>query len=522
MRAVLAHTTSGQVRGQVDGNGIAVFRGIPYARPPVGERRFLAPAPPDPWLGTRDAFEQGPGCWQVPSPTLPVGPSMDEDCLYLNVWTPAAATGGARPVMVWLHGGAFHFGSCASPSTDGSRLAQRGDVVVVSLNHRLNVFGFLHLQDAIGDEVQFAGHAGMLDIVQALRWVRENIAAFGGDPDQVTVFGESGGGRKVSVLMAMPQARGLFHRAIVQSGAHPRLVPRALADRFARGLMASLQDRLPGSRPGAPASLRELQALPAAQLFEATVRHVDSVRDPALPASPGARWLVMSPVLDGHHLAHHPFDPAAPAGRDVPLLIGTTKDESALFLARSTDPTRIDEAAMRERLQALLRDRAADLLAAHERARPGESPWTRLVALSSEDRRLLSIDTALAKLRQGGAPVYMYWFTWETDVPWLMSAHTLEIPFVFDTVQASPITGSSPRRQELADRLSDTWVAFARTGRPVHAGVPYWPPYQLPERSTMVLDLPLRLVGDPRGDERRAWHGSVPMPWEPGASVGAV
>jgi para-nitrobenzyl esterase len=518
MRAVTAHTASGPVRGRLDDQGMTVFKGIPYARPPVGERRFLAPAPPDPWLGTRDAFELGPGCWQVPSPTLPVGPSMDEDCLYLNVWTPEAATGGARPVMVWLHGGAFHFGSCASPSTDGSRLARRGDVVVVSLNHRLNVFGFLHLQDALGDEAQFAGHAGMLDIVQALRWVRENIAAFGGDPDQVTVFGESGGGRKVSVLMAMPQAKGLFHRAIVQSGAHPRLVPRALADRFARGLIASL----PGSQPGVPASLRNLQAMPAAQLFDSTVRYVDSVRDPALPASPGARWLVMSPVLDGHHLAHHPFDPAAPAGRDVPLLIGTTKDESALFLARSTDPTLIDEPAMRERLRALLGDRADRLLAAHERARPGESPWTRLVALSSEDRRLLSIETAEQKLRQGGAPVYMYWFTWETDQPWLMSAHTLEIPFVFDTVQASPITGSSPRRQELADQLCDTWVAFARTGHPVHAGLPYWPAYQLPERGTMVLDLPLRLVADPRGDERRAWQGPVPMPWEPGASVGAV
>jgi para-nitrobenzyl esterase len=443
---------------------------------------------------------------------------MDEDCLYLNVWTPSATTGAARPVMVWLHGGAFHFGSCASPSTDGSRLARRGDVVVVSLNHRLNVFGFLHLQDALGDETEFAGHAGMLDIVQALRWVRENIASFGGDPDQVTVFGESGGGRKVSVLMSMLQAKGLFHRAIVQSGAHPRLVPRTLADRFARGLLANL----PGSSAQAPASLQALQAMPAAQLFEATVRHITSVNDAALPASPGARWLVMSPVHDGLHLADHPFDPAAPAGRDVPLLIGTTKDESALFLARSTDPALIDETAMRERVQALLGARADELLAAHEKARPGESPWTRLVALSSEDRRLLSIETAEQKLRQGGAPVYMYWFTWETDVPWLMSAHTLEIPFVFDTVDASPITGSNPHRQALADQLCDTWVAFARTGRPVHDGLPYWPAYQLPERSTMVLDLPLRLVQDPRADERRAWIGPVPMPWEPGASVGAV
>ncbi len=514
MSAVLAQTTQGELRALVDLNGMKVFKGIPYAEPPVGERRFLAPVPPQPWQGTRDALTLGPGCPQVPSPTLPVGPSISEDCLYLNVWTPATADGRKRPVMVWLHGGAFHFGSCASPSTDGSRLAQRGDVVVVSLNHRLNVFGFLHLQEAFGDQAEFAGHAGMLDIVQALRWVRENIEAFGGDPDQVTLFGESGGGRKVSVLMAMPQAEGLFHRAIVQSGAHPRLVSRALAGRFAQGLIASL--------PGAPASFREIQEMPADRLFEATVRYIESVQDPELPASPGARWLVMSPVLDGLHLPHHPFDPAAPSGRQVPLLIGSNKDESALFLTRTIEPSTIDESAMRKRVHLLLGDRATTLLAARERVCPGESPWARLVALSSEDRRLLSIETAEHKCRQGGAPVFMYYFTWETDVPWLMSAHTLEIPFVFDTVQASPITGSAPRRQELAALMSDTWLAFARHGRPAHAGLPYWPAYQLPERSTMVLDLPPHLESDPRGDERRAWRGKVPMPWEPGASVGAV
>lgn len=507
-------TRHGPVRGRTDANGIHVFKGIPYARAPIGEARFEPPGDPRPWSEPLDAAALGPGCLQVPSPSLPVGPSMGEDCLHLNVWTPALGDARARPVMVWLHGGAFHFGSAASPSTDGSRLSRGGDVVVVSLNHRLSVFGFLFLREQLGAAADRTGLLGMLDIVAALRWVREHIAQFGGDPDQVTVFGESGGGRKVSVLMAMPQARGLFHRAIVQSGAHPRLVPADLAARFAHGLRDSI--------PGRPSTLAHWQSMSAQDLFAATVRHIESATDPALPRTATARWLLLSPVLDGEHLAHHPFSPAAPSGREVPLLIGTTKDESAFFLARSLDPATLDHDAVRERVRAILGEQADRVLDAHERARPGEDPWRRLVAITSEDRRLLSIETALAKNTQGGAPAWLYWFTWETNVPWLLSAHTLEIPFVFDTVQASPITGTGPDRQALADRLSALWVHFARHGAPQAPGLPDWPPYTVPERATMRLDVTIELLRDPGRLEREAWPGPIPMPWEPGASVGAV
>jgi len=509
----LVETGVGTVRGRIDADGVHAFQGIPYGRPPTGAARHRAPQAVAPWAGVFEATTPGAACHQVVHPFLPPGAPMDEDCLHLNVWTPGPDETARRPVMVWLHGGAFHFGSSAAPMTDGARLARAGDVVVVSLNHRLSVFGFLYLKALWGDDYADSGNLGMLDIVLALRWVRDHIARFGGDPDRVTVFGESGGGRKVCVLMGMPAARGLFHRAIVQSGAHPRGVPPDLATRFAHGFLRSI-----GARTDDP---RALHALDGARLLEAAHHYVAHGTDPQLPSGATARWLTMSPVVDGDDLPAHPFDPASPLSRDVPLIIGTTKDEMALFLARTPDAGRLDMDGLHTRLRPMFGPDTARIVDVHRRCRPEESPWDLLVSIASEDRRLLSIEIAERKAAQGGAPVHLYWFTWESDVPLLKAAHTMEIPFVFDTLDATPIVGTRPDRFALAALMSRTWAAFARTGAPDHPALPAWPAFDAHTRATMRFDVPCALVFDPRREERLAWPGPVPMPWEPGAFVGA-
>ena len=287
--ATVVKTTAGAVRGARDG-GIEIFKGIPYAAPPVGPLRFRRPAPAAPWDGVRDALEFGPSCPQPPE--RPEGwapePSLSEDCLYLNVWTPGTGEGERRPVMVWMHGGGYSIGSGSWPVYDGTALARRGDTVVVTLNHRLGILGYLHLKELAGPEFASSGNAGMLDLVAALEWVRDNIAAFGGDPGKVTIFGESGGGAKVSTLIAMPAARGLFHRAAIQSGPGLRVKPPEQAAELARTIA--------GEICGGAFDLQKMQAAPVERLREAQGKLGRSA------------VFAFSPVLDPEVIPEHPGD----------------------------------------------------------------------------------------------------------------------------------------------------------------------------------------------------------------------
>jgi para-nitrobenzyl esterase len=507
-------TTLGEIQGFMGSKGIHTFLGIPCGASTAGARRFRKPVPAEPWTGVREATSYGPSCPQE-KPLLPrqdpasikgLNAPVNENCLVLNVWTPGVKGGGKRPVMVWLHGGGFQVGSGSHPVTDGTNLAARGDVVVVSLNHRLCIYGFLHLEEIGGPDFAGSGVAGMLDIVLALEWVRDNIENFGGDPSRVTIFGESGGGRKVSVLMGMPIAKGLFQRAIIESGPHPRGISAKTATqltrRFFEWLGLEIED------------VASLQALPADEIYDQFEKFIDQVDDPMLVGGRAGRWL-LSPVIDGNFLPEDPFSPASPVGGEVPLIIGTNKDEAALFLAHQPGIGDIDEEQLVQRIRGVFGNRAEEVLNVHRRNRPEETPFDLLAAISSEDRRLLSIEIAEEKARQGGAPVYMYFFKWESNQGLLKAAHTMEIPFVFRNLEATKIIGTREDRYALADIMSDTWIAFARAGNPNHPGLPKWAPYDLEHRATMIFDVPPRLEDDPWREERLAWEGiPVKLPWE--------
>jgi para-nitrobenzyl esterase len=504
---VTVETISGKVRGLA--GRVNVFKGIPYAGPANGAGRFAAPAKAESWAGVRDALDYGPTAMQDPEAfglsrelmaMLPVREAvpMDENCLVLNIWTPGVNDDRKRPVMFWCHGGAFIAGSGSSLWYDGTNLCRKGDVVVATINHRLGAFGYLHLDDL--DPARFAssGNAGMLDIVAALEWVRDNIARFGGDPNNVTIFGESGGGAKVSVLLGMPAARGLFHKAIIQSGPAVEMMSPANATATANQVLGEL-----GIAPGNAGELRNVSAdrLLGAQMA--------ILRKTNLMSFANRRMMGFNPVIDGVNLPAGPFAPVAPTfSSHVPLMIGTNKDEMTLFFAFAPWIKAMDDAALRERVRMFVGERGEAILDQYRRARPYDSPSDLLMAITTDiGMRIPSLTIAERKVAQNEAPVFVYLFTWETPVLGgkLKSPHALEIPFVFDTLESSPLAGDSPARFALAEKMTRTWLAFAHSGNPNNEAIPSWPAYSVVERPTMIFDNECHVANDPYGEERRAW-----------------
>ncbi len=498
--APVATTNTGQVRGATDG-GTHVFKGIPYGASTGGEGRFRPPAAPAPWSGVRDALAFAPMCPQVIRSLPEIFSSwtfdkdMSEDCLALNVWTPALADGAKRPVMVWFHGGDFSSLSGSRNVFDGTRLARKGDVVVVTVNHRLNLFGYLQLAQ-FAPEYADAGNVGLLDLVQALGWVRDNIASFGGDPGNVTIFGQSGGGGKVSCLMAMPAAAGLFHRAVVQSGSYylEAMSPDA-SSALTRKLLATLEL--------SPSEAGKLASLPAEVLIAGMEK-----------AQKTSGGLNFRPVADGRALPSGPWVPGAPeVSRNVPLLVGTVATEMTL-LTGGGDPAAftLDEAGLRERLLRWFEPGDIDrVLATFRETWPDATPGDLFFAIETDLRmRQGAWQQAGRKAAQGGAPVWLYEVDWRTPVgggKW-KTPHSVELAFVFDNVaKSASMVGTGAEPQALADQMSASWLAFARSGNPDNPAVPHWPAYTDADRSTMVFDVTSRVVNDHRGLERKLLAG---------------
>ena len=490
----------GRLRGYRN-RDIHVFKGVPYGASPAGARRFQAPLPAPSWPGVRDATEYGPSSVQsavainyaknlpasIPPMTKLLGwgtdESQSEDCLVLNIWTPGLDR-RKRPVMLRIHGGGFTIGSGSWPQSDGTAVARRGDVVVVTVNHRLGALGYLFLAEIGGERYADSGNAGMLDLVLALEWVRDNIAQFGGDPNNVTIFGESGGGFKVSTLLAMPRAKGLFHRAIVESGPGLRARTPDAATDSARKLLQTLGI--------SSTNLEKLHEVPAERFL--------------LPQ------FQVSPVLDGRALTAHPADAvAAGASSSVPLLVGSNQTESTLLGHLTGLPAiaALDEGAMRAQLQPLLRDNTARIVEGYRRAWPKASPGDLLLYIEADRMmRMGSIQLAERKLAGSSAPVFMYLFSWQGAAldGLFKSAHGLEVPFTMDNVDTATALSESPTSRALAARMSSAWIAFARTGDPNIKALPSWPKYSTKDRATLVLDDRPRVVNDPFG-ERLVWEG---------------
>ncbi|MFZ1206380.1 MAG: carboxylesterase/lipase family protein [Candidatus Acidiferrales bacterium] len=500
----IVDTNLGKLRG-VSTDGVYTFKGIHYGASTEGSMRFMPPVKPASWTGVRDAINLGPLAPQILSSATGGsdirkamgdinGPGeISEDCLVLNVWTPSLHR-GKRPVMVWLHGGGYTSGSDGAPTYDGTNLAHKRDVVIVGLNHRLNVFGYLDLAELGGAKYADSGNVGMLDIVLALEWVRDNIAHFGGDPANVTIFGESGGGGKVSTLMAMPPAKGLFHKAIVESGSTLKSISREDANKSAERFVAKL-----GITPD---HIDELQTLPMQRLLD------------AMRSLTGPNAMRLGPVVDGRSLPRNPFDPDAPAqSANVPMLIGTNGTETTLLLGLG-DPAlfSLNDADMRTRLKTYLHledDAKLDsLIATYKKDRPGATPSDIYFAVTTDRMmRMNAITQAERKAAQGAAPAYMYIFDWRTPVLGgkLRSPHGIELAFVFDnTDKTVGLNGSAPDVAVLADKVSAAWTAFAHSGNPNVSSLPHWPAYDTTSRATMVFNDDCKEENDPGRDERIA------------------
>jgi para-nitrobenzyl esterase len=489
MSETCVKTMVGQVLGKKEGK-VYAWKGIPYAMPPVGERRFLPPIAPEPWEGTRDSTEFGP---IAPQPEQEIMTflgaemaNMSEDCLYLNVWSPGADK-RRRPVLVWIHGGAFISGSGSAASYDGTSFAEFGDVVVVTLNYRLGILGFLYLGEIGGKVYETSGNNGMLDQIAALKWVHDNIEFFGGDPERVTIFGESAGAMSVATLLAMPEAKGLYQQAILQSGAARNTLTATKATQIAKKLLKALNIE--------EHELEDIKQIPLNQLIEAST---------LVP------FMHLVPVVDGLSLPLNP-EVAISQGcaKDIPILIGTNKDEYNLFTVfdpRFNDPDQETLTALCEQTFGPLWSSLASNFLRDEELN---------TALFNKLMTLLVFSAPATTLAENqvkeGAPVWMYRFDWETPVlnGGLQSCHALEIPFVWNNLGkpgASNLVGETTELQGIADQLHQAWIAFAHHGNPNTPELPAWQAYDLENRKTMLFNTKSQVMNDPEKDSRLSWE----------------
>jgi len=487
-------TSAGKIRGLVR-YGVHQFWGVPYAASTEGANRFMPPVKTAAWTSVRDCFQVGHRAPQDADGPISEVWSLDrrepdgEDCLTINVFTPGSGN-GQRPVMVWLHGGGFSGGSGNWVLYDGTNLARKEDVVMVAVNHRLNLFGFLHLADLGGEKWANSSNVGMQDIVAALAWIKDNISAFGGDPRNVTIFGQSGGGGKVTTLMAMPSAKGLFHRAIAMSGSALRGTPRTNATKAAEEFLARL-----GLKSN---QLDELQKMPFKQLQEAFERR------------PGIQGLAGGPVVDGKSLPTDQWYPAAPeVSATVPFMQGSVETEDAWN--DPPPPLEMPEEEMFTRVKRIARNddsKARGLVALYRKTHPGITNTDVWLIMNADNTRRASAQTlAELKVAQGKAANYQYYFNWRSPVHHgqMKSYHTLDIPFVLYNVDiAASMTGAGQERYALAHKMSAAYAAFARTGNPNHTDLPNWPAYNLTQRPTMILNNDCKVVNDPNREERLA------------------
>ncbi len=480
----VAATSYGSVRGYTD-NGIQVFKGIRYGADTSG-RRFEAPLPPEKWTGVRDALQYGASSPQQSRG----GEAMSEDCLFLNVFTPALRDGKKRPVMFYIHGGAYSGGSGSSPLYDGVRLCRRGDVVVVSVNHRLNAFGYLYLARFGGAELADSGNAGQLDLVLALNWVKANITSFGGDPGNIMVFGQSGGGAKIATLMAMPAAKGLFHRAATMSGQQVTASGPLNATLRGHALLDAL--KLPPGRAG------EIRSIPYEKIVEAL-----GTKDPVLSFG----GISFAPVLDERSLLRHPFYPDAPAqSARIPMMIGNTHDETRAFLGGDPSNYTVTWEQLPEKLVPNMRVdiQPEAVIAQYRKLYPRLSASDLLFAITTASRSWRGAIIEAEERARSGSPAYAYQLDWATpkDGGKAGAPHASDIQLVFDNIAMPGATATGPQAQPMADIMSETFLAFARTGNPNNKLIPNWQPYTLPRRQTMVFNVPPHMADDPRGAER--------------------
>jgi para-nitrobenzyl esterase len=519
---VEVETAYGRLRGSRS-NGLVAFKGIPYAGPVAGAGRFRAAPPLQAWTGVRDALQLGaPSCQPGRTSARGNEPAPDENCLFLNVWTPAA-DGRKRPVMFYSHGGGFTVGSGGAPYQDGGSLARSFDVVVVATNHRLGLLGFLYLGELGGEEYAGSGNQGLLDIRDGLRWVHENIAAFGGDPDNVMIFGESGGGAKTSCLYAMPSAAPYFNKASIESGPGIRMFPRDAAAETTLLTLKELGLDKSGWRKLLEVPVDKLLAVQAAlgRPPAGPLTRAGGSRGMASGTRPGG----FGPVVDGAVLPRHPFDPdAPPISKDKPLIVGSNRDETVFFFREqgNTEVFNLTETALVERLTSDLGADANVVLDAYRKSRPGASPTDLYIAITTA--RMFGIGAvtiAERKQAQQGAPVFAYVFVHESEalVPGTQhktgAPHAMEIPYKFYLVRAGEPRGggggmtsiSSPEDEKAAHNMAEMWSTFARTGRPAAKGQPEWPAYTTPRRATMEIDAQCRVVDDPYPLERSLGEG---------------
>jgi len=499
MEICSAETASGRVQGLIS-SGIRQFKGVPYGASTAGSNRFQRPKPPKPWMGARECFGYAPVSPQVPYDVghdyarliqfdlnVALG-GMGEDCLHLNIWTPGTGRGDKRAVLFCIHGGGFAICSGNHPMYDGAKLAQLGDVVVVSVTHRLSSFGYVNLADlnpsgAWAD----AGSAGMLDLVAALEWVRDNIENFGGDPQSVTIFGQSGGGWKVSTLLAMPAAQGLFHKAAIQSGSLVSHMPREAATQVAQAFIAQLGLT--------PATLDKIQDLPWTQIL-------------AAQTAIGAH--AFAPMVDGIHIPAQPLDPQVASLSDaVPLIISTTLDDAGLFFDRFS----MTEQELTATLSAAYGAKAALLEKTYREHFPIKSPYLLYAQIITDAGfRRFAHTQAEAKAARQRAAVYTYLWEWACPAfdGKFGAVHAMDVAASMHNERDAILGAGSADARRMCDTLASAFLAFAKTGDPNNALIPTWPRFEASQRSTLVYDRDTRVERDPHATLRKLWSGMPP------------